>query len=692
MKRNTVCRLCSSCCPVEVEVSDHRLLTARRQFPLPPEQQWPCPKLAAAARIAHAPDRLQRPLLRVGGRRDGAWREADWEEALDWVAERFRHFRSGHGAESVCWLRGMAADWGAPWDYANRLMNAFGSPNTIGNGSVCHVAREMAHTYTYGAMSLPQARDARCILVWGKNDMNTNPPACDAILEGCRQGAKLIVIDPVRTGLAERADLWLQIKPGHDGLLAMAMIHEILANNLHDAAFVRDWTMGLEDLRRTAASFTPEAVAEALWLRAEDIRTAARMYATTAPACIIDGNGLDMQLQVFQDTRAVCLLRALTGNLDRPGGDLLPQPVPTRNLQLRERLPTELAPITSAYPLFNRFHSNWGLHAQSCIPDAILEGRPYPVRMLVVQSGNPAVTMADSGRVREALAKVECLVVIDPFLTRTAAFADVVLPACGCFEKTQLNRAALRHNRVVLQDQILPPLGDSRPDWWIIFELARRLGLEQEFPWTTVEEAIDEQLQPAGITVAALRHAPGGISVAETAFQKYLGQGFATPSGKVELYSSRLAAAGHAGVPYGDGWPADPIGFADQAADLPWIGISGPRSGRFTHSQFHRIPDLLAEEPEGRVDIHPRDAGQQGIADGDLLRISTPRGELRLKARIWDGVPVGALLIGWGWGETDPTGNLNDLTDDHRRNPVTATPSSRTFYCRMEKVLPAPAA
>jgi anaerobic selenocysteine-containing dehydrogenase len=300
--------------------------------------------------------------------------------------------------------------------------------------------------------------------------------------------------------------------------------------------------------------------------------------------------------------------------------------------------------------------------------------------------------MADSGRVREALAKVQCLVVIDPFLTRTAAFADVVLPACGCFEKTQLNRAALRHNRVVLQDQILPPIGDSRPDWWIIFELARRLGLEREFPWTTVEEAIDEQLQPAGITVADLRRHPEGLSVAETAFQKFLQRGFATPSGKVELFSARLAEAGHAGVPYDDGWPADPIGFADQAAELPWIGISGPRSGRFTHSQFHRIPDLLNDEPEGRVDIHPQDAVQQCIVDGDLLRISTPRGELRLKARIWDGVPVGALLIGWGWGETDPAGNLNDLTDDHRRNAVTATPSSRTFYCRMEKVLPSPPA
>ena len=554
MKKQTVCRLCSSCCPVEVEVEGNRLVAAERKSFLPPEQRWPCPKLRAAADIVYSPARLQKPLLREKTGEGHAFRETSWEEALEVVAERFGYFRAQHGAHSVCWLRGMAADWGAPWDYANRLMNAFGSPNTIGNGSVCHVAREMAHTFTYGAMTVPQAKNARCILVWGKNDLDTNPPMSDAIMYARQQGAKLIVVDPIRTRLAAMADLWLQIKPGHDGLLAMAMIHEIISAGLYDADFVRDWTLGFAELQTAAAAFAADKIAGDVWLDPEVIRQAARLYATTRPACIIDGNGLDMQLNVFQDTRAVCILRALTGNLDQPGGDLIPQAVPTRNIQLRERLPQDVPPVTEDYPLFSTFHPTWGLHSQSCVIDAILDEVPYPIRMLVVQSGNPAVTMTDSGRVREALEKLEFLVVIDPFMTQTARFANVVLPAAGCFEKTQLNRASLRNNLVILQNQVIDSLPDSWPDWKITFELARRLGLEREFPWQTVEEAIDYQLEPAGITVAKLRENPAGISAAETEYQKYRTRGFATPTGKVEIFSERLKDHAHSPVPYLDGW------------------------------------------------------------------------------------------------------------------------------------------
>ncbi len=615
------------------------------------------------------------------------FRETSWDKALGIVAEKFKHFKATHGAHSICWLRGMAADWGAPWDYANRLMNAFGSPNSIGNGSVCHVGREMAHAYTYGAMTVPQAKTANCILVWGKNDLHTNPQAADAILHARQQGAKLIVVDPIRTRLAAMADLWLQVKPGHDGLLVMAMIHEIISNGLYDADFVRDWTVGFAELQAAAGAFSPEAVAADIWLDPDDIRQAARLYATTKPACIIDGNGLDMQLNVFQDTRAVCILRALTGNLDQPGGDFIPQPVPARNIQLRERLPQGVPPITRDYPLFNTFNPTWGLHAQSCLIDAIVDEVPYPIRMLVVQSGNPAVTMTDSARVRRAFEKLEFLVVIDPFMTQTAQYAHVVLPASSCFEKTQLNRAYLRNNLVILQKQVIDCLGDSWPDWKITFDLARRLGLERDFPWQTIEEAIDYQLEPAGITVAALREKPMGIAAGETAYQKYRASAFATPSGKVELYSERLKQHGHEPVPYLQGWRGNPISFADRSAEFPLIGISGARPSRFTHSQFHNIPSLLGRKPEGQVDIHPLDANDRDITSGDLLKITTPRGQVHMRARISEEVHRGSIRIAWGWGDMNPSWNLNDLTDDGTRNAITCTPSNRSFMCHLAKVV-----
>ena len=686
MKEDTICRLCSSCCPIEVEKENNRLISAERKSPLPGRKRYPCLKLMAAADIAYSPERLKRPLVKENGSGGNRFKESSWNQALDLIADRFRYFKTAYGPQSICWLRGMAADWGAPWDYANRLMNLFGSPNTIGNGSVCHVAREMAHVFTYGAMTIPEIKTSKCIVVWGKNDMDTNPQACEAILYARDHGAKLIVVDPIRTQLASMADIWLQIKPGCDGFLAMSMINEIIKKDLYDTDFVKEWTIGFEELKEAAEDFDAQKMAEQTWLDPDAIRDASILYATTRPACIIDGNGLDMQINVFDHTRAVCMLRGLAGNIDRPGGDLIPQPVPVRNIQLKDRLPEDVQPITCDYPLFNRFDEVWGNHAQSSVIDAILKERPYPVKMIVVQSGNPAVTMADSNRVLKALDKLEFMVVIDLFMTRTGEFADVILPASSCFEKTQLNRAYTRHNTVKIQTRVIDPLGDSWPDWKIIFELGRRLGLRKEFPWQTAEDVIDYQLEPAGITVDMLKKSPDGIRFEDIKYEKYQTGGFATPSGKMEFYSGKLKDNGFSPVPCFDGNAGDPISFYDRRDEFPLVGISGARSDCFTHSQFRKIQSLLKRESDALVDIHPNDAQEKRILDGDRVKVATPRGRIKMKARVSHVVRPGSIRIGWGWGEFDPDYNLNNLTDDEKRNHITGTPSSRSFMCSIEKI------
>ena len=682
---DTVCRLCSSCCPIEAEVENNRLVGARRKSFLDPDKRLACAKLAAAPEIVYSPARLTRPLIR---KEDGSgFREAGWDEALDRVTHRLLHHRQTSGAESIAWLRGMAADWGAPWDYPNRLLHAFGSPNTIGNGSICFVARDFAHTYTYGAMAFPEAKNAHCIIVWGKNDGNTALGAAEGIQWAQEHGAKLIVIDPVQTALARKADLWLQIKPGFDGLLAMAMINEIIRQNLYDAEFVARYTVGFEELRQVAARYPAETVAEQIWLPADQIREVARLYATIKPAAIVDGNGLDMHREVFDTTRAVAMLRALTGNLDQPGGDVLPQPIPARNIQLRERLPADAVPITRDYPLFNTFSATWGNQVQGCVVDAILEEKPYPLKMVVVQSGNPLVTMADSSRTRAAFAKLETLVAIDLFLTETAKLAEVVLPAASCFEKTQLNRASIRNNPIILQNAVIAPVGESWPDWKIVFELGRRLGYGEDFPWQTAEEAIDYQLQPAGVTVADLRaNGKTGLRIEALRYQKYRDQPFKTPSGKVEFFSSRLAEAGFAGVPFAGGFGDDPISFADRSGDYPTLGISGSRDIRFTNSQFRTIPSLRKAGAGCVVDIHPDDALRQGFVEGDRVRIETPKGAIEMAARISTTVRPGTVRLAWGWGDHDPRANLNTLTEDDKRGPVSGTSTSRSFMCRLSKV------
>ena len=683
MKKDTVCRMCSSCCPVEVEVVAGKLVSAQRKSFLDKDKRSSCLKLQAAADIVYSDKRIITPLIRT---KDGSFCEASWDEALDLVASRFQHYKKQTHPEAVGWLRGMAADWGSPWDYANRLMNCYGSPNTIGNGSICFVAREMAHTYTYGAMAFPEAAKARCILVWGKHDADTTLSVADAINHAVSNGAKLIVVDPIQTPLARKADIWLQIKPGHDGLLAMAMINEIISQDLYDHAFVADFTTGFDQLQEVASHYAIDTITPGIWLDPQQVREAARLYATTSPACLIDGNGLDMQLDIFQSTRAVACLRGLTGNIDRPGGDVLPQPIALRPLQARDRLPVGVPPITAAYPLFNTFSESWGNQVQSCVADAILDQKPYGLKMLVVQAGNPVVTMADSGRALSAMQALEFLVVIDMFMTRTAELADVILPAVGCFEKTQLNRAATRNNPIILQNQVIEPVGQSWPDWKIVFELGRRIGLEQEFSWPSVETAIDDQLAPAGVTVEQLRHEPGGVRVEGLRHEKYRQDGFASPSGKFEFFSRRLQENGHAGVPYSDGFPERAISFGERQEEFPLIGISGRRDIRFTNSQYRTIPALLKDEEGCVVDIHPVDAASQQIEDDDQLQVTTPKGTITMRARVSTVVHPGSVRIAWGWGDYKAECNLNTLTDDDIRNPITGTPGQRTFMCRVSKV------
>ncbi|MBT8420911.1 MAG: molybdopterin-dependent oxidoreductase [Gammaproteobacteria bacterium] len=684
MKKDTVCRLCSACCPVTVEVVAEKLVSAKRKSFLEEEKRLPCPRLDAAPDIVYSPKRLTTPLIRDSGGA-GGFREASWDEALDRVAESFNRHKQASGARSIAWLRGMAADWGASWDYANRLMNVFGSPNTVGNGSVCFVARDMAHSFVYGAMAFPEPKNSKCIIIWGKNDRNTTLGAAEGILYAQEHGAKLIVIDPIETPTAQKADIWLRIKPGHDGLLAMAMIHEIIANDLYDKDFVAEYTTGFEQLKKAAEKFPADAVAEGIWLDADLIRQVARIYATTKPASIIDGNGLDMHTNVFDTTRAVAMLGALTGNLDKTGGNVLPQPIPVRNIQERDKLPPDTPSVTRNYPLFNNFSDTWGSQVQNSVIDSILDGEPYPVKMVVVQSGNPLVTMANSARVREAFEKLENLVVIDMFMTETARLADVILPATSCFEKTQLNRASIRNNPIVLQNAVIPPIGDSWPDWKIIFELGKKLGFEKAFPWDSAEQAIDYQLEPTGVDVGQLRANPNGLRIEKPLYEKYRDRHFKTPSGKVEFHSETLERSGFSGAPFETGEINNVISFVAEARDYPFLGISGSRDIRFTHSQFRAIPSLLENGVGCVVDIHPHDAQKQAIESNDLVKIETPKGSVEMPARISTIVRPGSVQVAWGWGEYDQRFSLNKLTEDDTRSAITGTSTSRSFMCRVTK-------
>ncbi len=680
MREITICRLCSACCPVEVEILEGKIQGAQRITSF--EKTIKCPKLMQAKNIVYSKNRILKPLLRNSISEE--FKEVSWDEAIGFIAKKLEKIKEEYSPASIALLRGMAADWGTSWDYSVRFMSALGSPNALGNGSVCFVAREMAHTYTYGAITIPQVKDSKCIVIWGKNDRNTAPTMAEAIIYAKEKGAKLIVVDPVKTFFTEMADLWIKIKPAHDGALALGLMKVIVEEGLYDMDFIKNYCIGFDSLCEVLSKIDIQEMSKLSGISVDEIKEMARIYGKTKPACIIDGNGIDMQTQVFQTTRAISILRALTGNIDIEGGDFIPQPIPLKNIQLRD-LVSSIPSVMVDYPLFEKFHPTWGLHGQSCLIDAILKEKPYPIKMLFVQSGNPAVTMMDSHKVRKALEKLDCLVMIDMFKNKTSQYAHVILPASSCFEKTQINRAYIRNSFIMLQKKVIEPVGDSKGDIEIIFELAKVLGLEDYFPWKSVEEALDYQLQPTGLTIDMLLKNPKGIWYEKPRFRKYESEGFKTPSRKVEIFSERLLYGGFDPIPFINGFNQNPISFSNNR-EYDFIGISGERVNCYTHSQFIHVPQLRDMEPEPYIDINPLDAENLKIKDGQMLRVSTPKGKIEMKARISQSIQKGVIKIAWGWGEESDSWNFNFLTDDELRDPITCTPSGRSFYCKIEKI------
>ncbi|RLI05686.1 formate dehydrogenase [Candidatus Bathyarchaeota archaeon] len=560
-------------------------------------------------------------------------------------------------------------------------MNVFGSPNICTVGHICHYPRVLGGVSTYGVMRLaPDYENSKCIVLWGANPPGTAEGGLRVgqIFNAKEKGAKLIVVDPLLTAMAAKADLWLQLRPGTDCALALAMINVIINEELYDKEFVDKWVEGFDKLKEHVQQYTPESVEKITNVKADLIREAARLYATIKPACLYDGNAVDHQINSVQTTRALAILRALTGNIDIPGGDLIPTMIPTVDIRLMDRLPKDVKPVGD-YPLMFQYRH---LPAPAVI-DAILTEKPYPIKAMIVQGGNLAVVLANVTKTREALQRLDLLVVMDLFMTRTAELADIVLPAATSFEKTGLTAyPAARTPFVLLEQKVIEPIGEAWPDWKFWFELGRKLGYKEEFVWEDVEEAIDEQIKPSGLTVDQLKKGPVFLPVT---YKKYEEKGFNTPSKKVEFYSKLLEKYGYNPLPTYVEPPETPISKPDLAKRYPLMGVCWPRDV-YVHTQHRNIPWLRMFEPEPSVRINPKDAEKRGIKDGDLVEASSPRGSIKVKAIITERVPEGLVAFVWGWGETDPEADLNRLTNDADRDPIAGSTSNKLFLCEIRKV------
>ena len=682
----TTCGICQIGCGVIAHLSEDRVTKIEGDPDHPLNKGRLCPKGYASLEYLYHPDRLRKPLKRVGDRGEGKWAAIGWDEALSVIADQFAAAKADTGPESVVFIRGAAK--GLQEDYLTRFANLFGSPNITAMAHVCFVPRRAASLLTYGYFAIPDIEyPPKCVIVWGENISDTLHHVYDRIMKAVRDGACLIVIDPFHSHIAAKANLWIRLKPGSDLALALGMLHVIIRDNLFDADFVENYTAGFEELKAHVASYTPEVVGEMCWIPPETVEKAGHLYGKGGPAGIQWGNGIDHSIRNFQTSRAISLLRAVTGNLGVPGGELDWQPPPVMSrgsveFSLHNRIP----PDVRARRLLggNTLLPTLFYALPQAVIEAMITGKPYPVKKAFIQGCNPLLTYPDARKVYRALKGLDFLVVTDLFMTPTAALADIVLPVATYLECDSIVTAPYSLAVTSVQ-QTVTKIPECRSDYQILSGLARKLGFGESF-WENEEACLDYILEPAGITFAEFKH----IAVLEgrPQYRTYVRKGFATPSGKAELVSERLKAWGFDPLPI---YKEDP---RKRDGNFPLLLTSG-KNAPFRHSGGRQIGSLrkLAEEP--LLVLHPETAGNYAIEAGDQVTIETLTGRITQKATFNKEIDPRVIYADFAWWfpEEGPSSlygweeaNLNIIIgDEFPYGKEMGTPSLRAIPCRIAK-------
>ena len=672
---------CPDTCATVTEVRDGTAVRfyAEKQHPI--TQGWLCAKVRPYLERVYHPDRLRYPLRRVGPKGAGQWERIGWDAAIDEIATRWKAIIAEYGAAAIL-----------PYSYSGtlgllqlgicneRLWNRMGASGL--QRAICGAAAEAAVEATLGARWAPDPADvlhSKLVLIWGHNPASTNPHFMPLLRQAQKRGTHVIVVDPRRTLTARSANQHIQPRPATDGALALGLMHVIFAEGLHDEPWLAANSVGWRELRERAAAYPPERVAAISGLPAETIVALARRYATTKPALLKFADGVQRHGNGGQTARALACLPAVVGQIGVRGGGL--------------------AYSTSGYL---RWDAEAVGHAAECPPTprtinmnrigAALNGEAQdpPVKSLFVFCANPVTSAPNAGLTVKGLQRDDLFTVVhELFLTDTAQYADIVLPATSQLEHVDLHKA-YGHRNLQYNHAAIPPLGESKSNWDVMRLLARALDYDEPWLHESAEDAIRGVLDAtrernprlAGVTLERLQtegtvplHFPIGADV------PFADLRFPTPSGKVELRCEALIAEGLDPLP--EYQPPTELrvmsselrvmSFEDRRAENSklitqnsnLILISGA-SHHFVSSSMANQPSLIAKEGTPFVEINPADAATRGLAEGDTAIVESARGWCQLRVVVTDDVPPGVAVAPKGrWAQLAPGGrNVNWTTSD----------------------------
>ncbi len=635
-------------------------------------------------RLTH-PDRLRFPLKRIGKRGEGKWERISWDEALNITAENLLHIKGKYGPRAVGFGVGMPK--GLEHFVLIRLANVFGSPNIIASQDICHAPREVTGLHTCGFYPVADLHNpTNLILSWGSNVLSTNEEGQigNLMLQQMKKGVRLVVVDPRRTDLAERAEVWLQLKPGTEQALAMSFLNVIIEEALYDKDFIEKYTYGFEDLAQHIKQYSPEVVAQITWVPPDLIRKAARLYAAAKPAALQWGNAIEHSVNVFDSTRALVCLMAITGNLEVPGGNINAHD--PNIMGLGEFVRADLIPDKHR-EMIGAYHGT--IPRLMTVPpayfrQAVLQGEPYPVRGYYGMCTNPLMAWADSQHTFEAFMNLDFIAMAEIFMTPTASVADIVFPAAHQYEMNDIGHYGIGHGMIFARPKVVDPPEECWPDIKIMNELGKRVS-PPEYWHDDFEEFLQDLLRPAGLSYSEF--AEKGYLKGPGLFGLYKEKGFRTPTGKVELYLSTADKYKLKPLPEFTSLPEE------EDTGYPLILISA-KSRYYLLSSYRWVEKLRQKRPYPTVEIHPETAATYGISDGDSVTIETKYGQIEQLARVTDIVHPRVISAALGWwfpeGEAEKQfewrkSNFNMLTSVGKLGQEFGTPNLKNLPCRIRR-------
>lgn len=654
---------CPDTCAMLVTVGNGRALAVRGDPDHPFTRGGLCVKVNNYEKRVYSADRLLYPMRRSGPKGSGRFERITWDQALATIKQRWSTIIEESGPAAILpysylGTEGILNGLNAGDAFFNRL------GATISERTFCDSASCTAYFMTIGpspGMDPESFKYSKYIILWACNTISTNLHHWPFIAEARQNGAKLVVIDPVRTRTAREADWHIPIRPGTDAALALGMMHVIINEDLVDHDYVAQYTVGFDELKQRAGSYTPELVSSITGIPADNIRTLAREYATTQPSVIRIGVAIERHAGGGQTVRATACLPALVGAWRRIGGGMLQLPIWAFPVKWENLMRPDW--ITSGTRVLNQ----WRLGA------ALMQEEPLdpPIRSLFVYNSNPVVVSPEQQKIVKGLEREDLFTVVsEQFLTDTAQYADIVLPATTQLEQFDI-MFSWGHLYLTLNQKAIEPLGEAVPNTELFRRLARTMGLDDPH-WIRNDEdmALDalDWTHPAmqGITMDLLKQ-KGWARLAVGTPETYLPHAegnFLTPSGKCEFKAS-MAAGGNFVLPlfrqgsneFQPGDPVDPLPAYTPSREKAPMATSGryplnvisPKSHAFLNSSYGNLPAQLHHAGEQVVLVNPADARARNVGDGSPVRIFNDRGSVEAVAKVTEDVMPGVIVAPMGY-------------------------------------------